>query len=191
MPPHFLLHPVPDVRKVPTRAADGEVVHVAAQDRVDDLDDPLNGLRAEPLAARALPRFRATTGPSSTLSPSVRLPAWYRLCVLPCSVVFATGRAGLLQLLGASLSPCWRYHPARVGRRSQTRAVHAAFASHSRARPLGLFFSRLPPRSLVFRPGDLLTALRRLLSMGFRSCVCPAIQLRGSLALCASGRPGA
>jgi hypothetical protein len=34
-----------------------------------------------------------------------------------CSVDFSTGRGGLLQLLSASLSPCRRYHPARVSHR--------------------------------------------------------------------------
>src|SRR4051794_30227605 len=46
-----------------------------------------------------------------------------------CSVDFATGRGGFLQLLGVSLSSCCRYYPARVFRRiGQIATVHAAFA---------------------------------------------------------------
>src|SRR5499433_1360233 len=37
-----------------------------------------------------------------------------RLYDLPCSGDFSPGRGGLLQLLGASLSPCCRFHPAEV-----------------------------------------------------------------------------
>jgi hypothetical protein len=37
-----------------------------------------------------------------------------RLYDLPCSGDFAPGRGGLLQLLGMSLSPCCRFHPAEV-----------------------------------------------------------------------------
>jgi len=37
-----------------------------------------------------------------------------RLCDLPCSGDFAPGRGGLLQLLGMSLPPCCRFHPAEV-----------------------------------------------------------------------------
>src|SRR5437879_3410932 len=62
-----------------------------------------------------------------------------------CSADFATGRGGLLQLLGISLSSCCRYYPARVSRRiSQIATFHAAFAPLPRARPLGLTFSGPP-----------------------------------------------
>src|SRR6202790_665481 len=37
-----------------------------------------------------------------------------RLYDLPCSSDFSPGRGGLLQLLGMSLSPCCRFHPAEV-----------------------------------------------------------------------------
>jgi hypothetical protein len=37
-----------------------------------------------------------------------------RLYDLPCSGDFALGRGGLLQLLGMSLLPCCRFHPAEV-----------------------------------------------------------------------------
>ena len=35
--------------------------------------------------------------------------------LIPCSGDFAPGRGGLRQLLGVSLSPCCRFHPAEVG----------------------------------------------------------------------------
>src|SRR6476620_80277 len=38
-----------------------------------------------------------------------------RLYDLPCSGDFAPGRGGLRQLLGMSLPPCCRFHPAEVG----------------------------------------------------------------------------
>src|SRR4051794_34159798 len=54
-----------------------------------------------------------------------------------CSVDFATGRGGFLQLLGVSLSSCCRYYPARAFRRiGQIATVHAAFAHD---RELGLW----------------------------------------------------
>src|SRR5437879_1243806 len=43
---------------------------------------------------------------------------------VPFSADFAEGRGGLLQLLGISLSSCYRYYPARVSRR-----VACAFTS--------------------------------------------------------------
>jgi hypothetical protein len=58
-------------------------------------------------APRPLRRFPATTGPSTTLSPSFLFP------VLPvigqtCSRDFSLRRGGLLQLLNVSLSSCCR-----------------------------------------------------------------------------------
>ena len=50
-----------------------------------------------------------TQPPPSRLRPFSR---GLRLCGLPCSVDFSTGRGRLLQLLGMSLSPCCPYHPA-------------------------------------------------------------------------------
>src|SRR5271155_1932809 len=44
-------------------------------------------------------------------------PRWEALSRLydrPCSGDFAPGRGGLLQLLGMSLPPCCRFHPAEV-----------------------------------------------------------------------------
>jgi hypothetical protein len=58
----------------------------------------------------ASPLIRAHPPPSRRRSIS-RLS---RLYDLPCSGDFAPGRGGLLQLLGMSLSPCCRFHPAEV-----------------------------------------------------------------------------
>jgi hypothetical protein len=85
-------------------------------------------LQQGPFAQRALPRVLATTGPSSTLSPSVDFLG-DQLYDLPSSVDFSTGRGGLLQLLDAFLSSCRRFHPAGASvRASQHAAARAAFA---------------------------------------------------------------
>jgi hypothetical protein len=77
-----------------------------------------------------------TPPPPSRLRPTSR---GHRLYGLPCSTNFLAGRGGLLQLLGMSLPPCRRYHPAGVNRRlSQLAALHAAFALRLGARPPGL-----------------------------------------------------
>ena len=60
-----------------------------------------------------MPRFDATSNPSVTLSPSIDFPV-EPVNDLPCSDDFSSGRGGLLQLLGMSLSPCCRFHPAEV-----------------------------------------------------------------------------
>src|SRR5208283_3375110 len=52
-----------------------------------------------------------TRPPPSRLRSTSRL---HRLYDLPCSGDFAPGRGGLLQLLGMSLPPCCRFHPAEV-----------------------------------------------------------------------------
>jgi hypothetical protein len=52
-----------------------------------------------------------THPPPSRRRPISRLS---RLYDLPCSGDFSPGRGGLLQLLGMSLSPCCRYHPAEI-----------------------------------------------------------------------------
>ena len=52
-----------------------------------------------------------TRPPPSRLRSTSRLR---RLYDLPCSGDFAPGRGGLLQLLGMSLPPCCRFHPAEV-----------------------------------------------------------------------------
>src|SRR5262245_1188667 len=74
--------------------------------------------------------------PPSRLRPISRD---HRLYGLPGSVAFATGRGGLLQLLGASSSPCCRSHPAGGARRiGQLATGPAAFALRLWARPPGL-----------------------------------------------------
>jgi hypothetical protein len=104
--------------------------------------------------------------PPSRLRPTSR---GRRLYGLPGSVDFATGRGGLLQLLGASWSPCCRSHPAGGVRRvGQIATDPAAFALRLRARPPGFRTSGPPLRSLSLRPGDSLTLPRRAWSMGFR-----------------------
>jgi len=78
-----------------------------------------------------------------------------RLYDLPCSGDFSPGRGGLLQLLGMSLSPCCRFHPAEIEmpRRSD-------FGTPCCLRPsvagsaLGHAFSRPLSRSFSLRPGD-------------------------------------
>jgi hypothetical protein len=109
---------------------------------------------------------------------------------VPCSADFAAGRGGLLQLLGASLSSCCRYYPARVSRRiGQIATLHAAFAPLPRARPLGLTFSRPPVRLLSLRPDNLLPIPRMALSIDFQDSVSflPTIQATRLLTLASAG----
>ena len=90
--------------------------------------------------------------PPSRLRPTSRCR---RLYGLPCSDDFAPGRGGLLQLLGMSLSPCCRFHPAKViSRIGRCSAAHAAFALRSRARPSDLLTFEATMRLLLLRPGD-------------------------------------
>ena len=53
------------------------------------------------------------SNPSVTLSPSIDFPV-EPVIRSTCSDDFSSGRGGLLQLLGMSLSPCCRFHPAEV-----------------------------------------------------------------------------
>src|SRR5271154_6417799 len=66
-----------------------------------------------PSLVRAFPRLDATSNPSVTLSPSIDFPV-EPVIRSTCSGDFAPGRGGLLQLLGMSLPPCCRFHPAEV-----------------------------------------------------------------------------
>ena len=78
-----------------------------------------------------------------------------RLYGLPCSGDFSPGRGGFLQLLSMSLSPCCRFHPAKVSSRvGQISAVHVAFALRLQARPSGTLTFEATTRSLLLRPGD-------------------------------------
>ena len=58
----------------------------------------------------ASPLLRTHPPPSRLRSTS----RFGRLYDLPCSGDFSPGRGGLLQLLGMSLPPCCRFHPAEV-----------------------------------------------------------------------------
>jgi hypothetical protein len=99
--------------------------HVGGE-RTDSRVPLLGGHYSASLLLRTLP-------PPSPLRPTSRV---HRLYGLPCSAAFAAGGGGLLQLLGASLSPCCRYHPAGVEyRASQRTNLHAAFTLRKRARP--------------------------------------------------------
>src|SRR5207302_6816471 len=72
---------------------------------------------------------------------------------LPCSVDFATGRGGFLQLLSASLPSCCRYHPAGVNRRfSQVRRSMLPSPYSCRLGLWGHSLSRPHLRSLSLRP---------------------------------------
>jgi hypothetical protein len=93
-----------------------------------------------------------TQPPPSRLRPTSR---FRRLYGLPCSDDFAPGRGGLLQLLGMSLSPCCRFHPAEVNIRiGQSSAAHAAFALRLKARPSGILIFEATTRLPLLRPGD-------------------------------------
>jgi hypothetical protein len=93
-----------------------------------------------------------TQPPPSRLRPTSR---FRRLYGLPCSDDFAPGRAGLLQLLSMSLSPCCRFRPAEVNIRvGQSSAAHAAFALQLKARPSEILIFEATTRSLLLRPGD-------------------------------------
>src|SRR4029077_7215662 len=93
-----------------------------------------------------------THPPPSRLRPTSR---GCRLYGLPCSGDFSSGRGGFLQLLSMSLSPCCRFHPAKVNSRiGQLSAGHSAFALRLRARPSGIFTFEATTRSLLLRPGD-------------------------------------
>ena len=118
--------------------------------------------------------------PASTLlrthpSPS-RLRSTSRLSRLydrPCSGDFAPGRGGLLQLLGMSLSPCCRFHPAEVKEPHRSDFGFPMLPSPS-GWGLGLrgyALSRPLLRSLLLRPGDSSSpqgdVVDRLQSLGF------------------------
>src|SRR6202158_3834519 len=93
-----------------------------------------------------------THPPPSRLRPTSR---FRRLYGLPCSGDFSTGRGGFLQLRGMSLSPCCRFHPAKVNSRiGQCSAGHSAFALQLQARPSGILTFEATTRSLLLRPGD-------------------------------------
>jgi hypothetical protein len=92
-----------------------------------------------------------------------------------------TRRAWLLQLLGMSLSPSCRFHPAEMNNRvGQCSTAHAAFALRLGARPSDLFTFEATTRSLLLRPGDFLfCAAQRPISLSARRlCAASAIRRR-------------
>jgi hypothetical protein len=124
-----------------------------------------------PLRFTDIPPLLRYYGPVRHPLAGPRLPGFAGYTV-PCFADFAAGRGGFLQLLGASLSSCCRYYPARVFRRfGQIATFHAAFAPLPRARPLGLTFSGPPLRLLSLRPDDSLTIPRMALSIDLRNSV--------------------
>src|SRR5271167_2232344 len=96
-----------------------------------------------------------------------------RLYDLPCSDDFSSGRGGLLQLLGMSLSPCCRFHPAEVlePHRSDFGSPMLPSPSSCGLGPRGYSLSRPLLRSLSLRPGDSSSpqgdVVDRLQSLGF------------------------
>ena len=145
MPLELFLHPITDVAKAAAQTPEtpgwfslrlgvyppsqvlqtaGRFYHVAPASHFDQGTAPSR----VPLLHRHYPASSLirTHPPPSRLRPTSR---GHRLYGLPCSANFLAGRGGLLQLLGMSLSPCCRYHPAGVKCRfSQPAALHAAFA---------------------------------------------------------------
>lgn len=132
-----------------------------------------------------------THPPPSRLRSISRLS---RLYDLPCSGDFAPGRGGLLQLLGMSLPPCRRFHPAEVVEPHQsdfgspcclhpTDAGSAFGFHHFRGH---IAFTVVTARRLVISP-------RKTLSIGFRILVSrdPAIQTTGLLTFTPAGLPPA
>src|ERR1700752_2925949 len=125
-------------------------------------------------------------------SPSRRRPIsrFSRLYDLPCSGDFSPGRGGLRQLLGVSLSPCCRFHPAEVkmphrsdfGTPCCLRPTEAGSALGPSPFEATSAFTFVTARRLVASP-------RETLSMGFRILVSlrPAIRTTGLLTLAPAG----
>jgi len=113
-----------------------------------------------------------------------------RLYDLPCSDDFAPGRGGLRQFLGMSLSPCCRFHPAKVGMPHRSdfgtpcclRPTEAGSALGPSPFEATSAFTFVTARRLVASP-------RETLSMGFRILVSlhPAIRTTGLLTLAPAG----
>ena len=128
-----------------------------------------------------------THPPPSRLRPISRFNQLYDL---PCSDDFAPGRGGLRQLLGVSLSPCCRFHPAEVkmphrsdfGTTCCLRPVEAGSAFGSTFFRGHIAFTAVTARRLVAFP-------RKALSIGFKTLVSrrPAIQTTGRLTFAPTG----
>ena len=67
-----------------------------------------------PLCSAGVTPLHRSYGPIRHPLAFDRFPGFSRLYDLPCSGDFAPGRGELRQLLGVSLSPCCRFHPAEV-----------------------------------------------------------------------------
>src|SRR5205823_12020575 len=110
---------------------------------------------------------------------------------LPCSVDFATGRGGFLQLLSVSLPSCCRSHPAGVGRRfSQLRRSMLPSSSSCELGPRGNTFEAT--YAFTFVAARWLAIIPRMMpSIGFRDSVSllPAIQATRRLTLASVGLP--
>jgi hypothetical protein len=99
LPPH-----APDMLTVRIQAIDGTGTFTLSDSQPCRLLTLLHGRYSTSSLIRTHP-------PPSRLRSISRLS---RLYDLPCSVDFSPGRGGLLQLLGVSLPPCCRFHPAEV-----------------------------------------------------------------------------
>ena len=128
-----------------------------------------------------------TRPPPSRLRSTSRLS---RLYDLPCSGDFAPGRGGLLQLLGMSLPPCCRFHPAEV-----KEPYRSDFGSPCCLRPpvagsaFGATHFRGHIRVYFITARRLVVSPRETLSIGFRVLVSrhPAIQTTGRLTFAPAG----
>jgi hypothetical protein len=134
----------------------------------------------------ASPLIRTHPPPSRRRSIS----RFSRLYDLPCSGDFAPGRGGLLQLLGMSLPPCCRFHPAEV-----SVPCRSDFGTPCCLRPTeaGSAFGSTLSRGHIrvhCRYGPVTRDLpRETLSIGFRILVSrhPAIQTTGLLTIAPAG----
>src|SRR5271167_1994068 len=128
-----------------------------------------------------------THPPPSRLRSTSRLS---RLYDLPCSGDFAPGRGGLLQLLGMSLPPCCRFHPAEV-----KEPLRSDFGSPCCLRPpvvgsaFGASFFEATFAFTFITARRLVVSPRETLSIGFRVLVSrhPAIQTTGRLTFAPAG----
>src|SRR5450759_1915353 len=110
---------------------------------------------AGPLRSADIAPLHRYYGPSRHPLVFGRLPGFAGYTAYLAPNDFAPGRGGLLQLLSMSLSPCCRFHPAKVSSRvGQISAVHVAFALRLRARPLEVLTFEATTRLLLLRPGD-------------------------------------
>jgi hypothetical protein len=143
-----------------------------------------------PFAPRALPRLRATPGPSATLSPSAHFPG---TLVIGRTILrrFRGGTRRASPVARRVLVPVASLSPRRSGPPRQP-----ACDGPCRLRPPitgsasgASLLSRLPVRSLPLRPEDLLAIPKMAVSMGFRGLVSlpPAIQATGPLARAPTG----